>query len=121
MSGPRVRGAFNLPALAAAVEARRRARDISYGAVARESGVNRQNLAQRLARSGSLDVETFLRLLLWLGETDVTPYVNTAGEVAMAPGSGPAGAAVNPWASLSVPERLRASLVVIADGRRTLT
>ncbi len=80
MNGRRIRGVFNLPALAAAVEARRRSRGIAYGVVAREAGVNRQNLEQRLARSGSLDSETFLRLLLWLGEVDVSPYV-TAGVV----------------------------------------
>ena len=75
MSGPRVRGVFDLPAFAAALEARRKERNIPYGRIAREAGICRINLEQRLTRGAGLDSETFLRLLLWLGETDVGPYV----------------------------------------------
>ncbi len=80
VSAPRLRGVFDLRALAASVEARRRSRNVSYGLVAREAGISAQNLAQRLERCGSLDSETFVRLLLWLGETDVGPYVRRDGQ-----------------------------------------
>lgn len=87
MTGARAPGAFDMPAFAAAVHARVRERNISYRQVGRESGVCEVNITQRL-RGGGLSADTFVRLLLWLGETDVTPYVNTAGD----PVAGPAGA-----------------------------
>ncbi len=75
-----VRGCLNLPALGRAVEARRRELGMSYRAVAREAGISSVNLKQRLEGDGSLSAEVFLRLLTWLGETDVGPYVR-AGAV----------------------------------------
>lgn len=81
----RARDCLDLPALGRAVEARRRERGMSYLAVAREAGICTVNLAQRLEGGGSLSAETFVRLLGWLGETDVGPYV-VAGVVAVGDG-----------------------------------
>ncbi len=75
----RRRGVFDLPALAARVEAVRRERNISFRQVGREAGIDGTNMTGRLAGS-SLDAETFVRLLLWLGETDVGPYVRRDGQ-----------------------------------------
>lgn len=38
------------------------------------------NLGQRLAGDGMISAETFVRLLVWLGETDVGPYVWTGAD-----------------------------------------
>lgn len=75
MTGSRRRGVFDMTAFAAAVHERVRSRWISYRQAGREAGVDGANLAGRLG-GRSLDAETFLRLLVWLGESDVSRYIN---------------------------------------------
>lgn len=63
-------------AFLAALDDQRRALGISWRELCRQAGIYPgYPIAERLAAGNTASVDTFLRLLAWLGETDVTPYV----------------------------------------------
>ena len=66
---------FDSAALYAALDLRRKALRITWQQVAAQAGLGTDSTLTRLGHGGSLRTDTFLRLLAWLSETDVTPYV----------------------------------------------
>ena len=66
---------FDSAALYAALDLRRQALRISWRQVAAQAGLATDTTLTTLGRGHSLKADTFLRLLAWLSETDVTPYV----------------------------------------------
>ena len=66
---------FDSAALYAALDLRRKALRISWREVAAQAGIGVGSSLTNLKRGHSLKADTFLRLLAWLSETDVTPYV----------------------------------------------
>jgi hypothetical protein len=61
-------------ALYVAVDRQRRARQISMRRVAAEAGISASALT-RLGRGSDLAAFGLIRLLAWLGETDLKPYI----------------------------------------------
>lgn len=70
--------AFNSAALYAAVEQRRRDCGISSREVMRQAGAGTPSTMTRLAGGHHISLDVFLRLLMWLGCTDVRPFITTA-------------------------------------------
>ena len=66
---------FDSAALYAALDLRRQALRISWREVAAQAGLGTDSTLTSLKHGRSLRTDTFLRLLAWLSETDVTPYV----------------------------------------------
>lgn len=79
--GPR----FNPEALYLALDKRRRERRISWRAIAGEAGVGIFT-GPRLGRGQDVHSDTLVRLMVWLGETDLTPYMSSADEAKTARG-----------------------------------
>ncbi len=65
---------FNVELLYLALDRQRRRRHITWGQIGREAGLPR-SVFTRLGRGHPPGVETLARLLLWLGDTDVAPYL----------------------------------------------
>lgn len=63
-------------ALYVALDRRRRRHRLSWRAVAGEAGVSPAALS-RLSSGRRPDADTLVRLLAWLGSTDLAPYVTT--------------------------------------------
>lgn len=75
--GPRV----DPEALYLAIDRRRRSQHSSWRDVVSAVGLApAYPLGTHLGRGGSLAADTFVRLLLWLGETDIKPYVRDTEE-----------------------------------------
>ena len=66
---------FDSAALYVALDIRRKALRISWREVAAQAGLGTSSITTNLKHGGSLRTDTFLRLMAWLSETDVTPYV----------------------------------------------
>lgn len=66
---------FDSAALYVALDIRRKALRISWREVAAQAGLGTDSTLTSLKRGHSLKADTFLRLMAWLSETDVTPYV----------------------------------------------
>jgi len=66
---------FDVEALYLALDKARRQRHLSWRAVLREAGVPGLSVITRTARGKPPDVHNLVRLLLWLGNTDIAPYV----------------------------------------------
>lgn len=62
-------------ALYAVLDRRRRERRIPWRQVASEAGLATVNLGTKLGRGSSLSADSLIALLLWLGDTDVKPYI----------------------------------------------
>jgi hypothetical protein len=67
-------GAFDRKAFYAALEARRAELGISGRELMRQADVHTASTWPRITRGAEVSLDTFLRLLAWLGETDVKPY-----------------------------------------------
>ena len=67
---------FDADALYVAVDKERRKRRISFHKVCREAGVPSSSTVTRLGHGANLSADNLARLLLWLGDTDLTPYLN---------------------------------------------
>ncbi|WP_047890981.1 transcriptional regulator [Micromonospora sp. RV43] len=68
---------FDPAALAAAITERRRELKISRREVVRQAGAGTPSTLTRLDEGRHISVDVFLRLLLWLGCTDVRPFLAT--------------------------------------------
>ena len=68
---------LNTEALYVAVDRRRRERKLSHRKACADAGlpIGSRNLFTGLRRGDPPSLENFLRLLLWLGETDIRPYL----------------------------------------------
>ncbi len=62
-------------ALYTALDRQRRERRISFRQVLREAGIPCASITTRLGRHHQVSAENLIRLLLWLGETDLKPYL----------------------------------------------
>ncbi len=62
-------------ALYLALDRQRRMHRLSWRRVAEESGIGVINIGTRLGQGHSLSVETLIRLMLWLGVTDLGPFM----------------------------------------------
>lgn len=69
------RGLFDVGALYAALNARRQLRGILWKDVAREAGVHPSTFTRIGIYGRHPDAENLTRLLLWLGDTDLAPYI----------------------------------------------
>ena len=69
-------GTLNMDALYVAIDRRRRERRISFRGVCREARIS-PGTTTRLGRDSQISAENLARLLLWLGETDLKPYLTT--------------------------------------------
>jgi hypothetical protein len=67
--------AFDSAALYAALDRRRGELGVTWREVLRQSGVAAVGTITYLSQGRSLSADTLLRLLVWLGDTDVAPYV----------------------------------------------
>ncbi|MGC4886760.1 helix-turn-helix domain-containing protein [Micromonospora sp. DT227] len=67
--------AFNPAALATAINDRRRELKISRREVVRRAGAGTPSTLTRLDEGRHISVDVFLRLLLWLGCTDIRPFL----------------------------------------------
>jgi hypothetical protein len=80
MPEPTLPGArFNPEALYLALDKQRRARGpgCSWRKVAQEAGIVNSAVGVRLGRGQDVHADTLVRLLAWLGETDLAPYITT--------------------------------------------
>jgi hypothetical protein len=68
-------GALDVEALYAAVDRRRRQRRISFREACGEAGIPSSATLTRLGRGSQVSADNLVRLLLWLGETDIKPYL----------------------------------------------
>lgn len=66
---------FDAEALYVAIDRERRARYLSWRGVLREAGIPGVTLITRMAHGGAPDANNLVRLLLWLGNTDIKPYI----------------------------------------------
>lgn len=74
------RGVFDVPAFYRAVDDRRRQMHISARELCRQAGVI-EGPGLTYLRAGRIpSAETLARLLLWLGTTDVAPFIKRPGE-----------------------------------------
>jgi hypothetical protein len=70
---------LNSEALYLALDQKRRREGLSWRDVVTVIGLApAYPLGTHLGQGGGLAADTFLRLLLWLGETDIRPYVGEA-------------------------------------------
>lgn len=67
-------GALDREALYVALDRKRRHERLSGRELLRRAGVDTPSTWTRLARGAEVSLDTFLRLLAWLGESDVRPY-----------------------------------------------
>lgn len=68
---------FSPSALAVAIGEKRRELGISRREVVRQAGAGTPSTLTRLDEGRHISVDVFLRLLLWLGCTDIRPFVAT--------------------------------------------
>jgi hypothetical protein len=69
---------FSPTALFKAVMATAKVRGgLSYRQIAREAGLNSINTLTRIKQGSHLDADNLVRLLVWLGNTDLKPYLET--------------------------------------------
>ena len=66
---------FDSEALYVALDRERRERRMSWRAVLRAAGIPGLGLITRLGRGHAPDISNVARLLLWLGDTDLKPYL----------------------------------------------
>lgn len=66
-------------ALDAAVDAERQRRGLSWRQAAAAIGVSPSTFT-RIRRGGLPDATALVRILLWLGQTDLGPYIQTSKE-----------------------------------------
>jgi hypothetical protein len=74
--GPR----FNPEALYLALDKKRRADRTSWRQIARDLGMKNVQVGPRLGRGQDVHADTLVRLMGWLGETDLTPYITATAE-----------------------------------------
>jgi hypothetical protein len=72
-----VTGRLDCDALYVALDRQRRARRMSWRAVLLDAGVKGPSLATRLGQGFPPATDNLVRMLLWLGETDLKPYIAT--------------------------------------------
>lgn len=77
-------GALDREALYVALDRKRRYERLSGRELLRRAGVDTPSTWTRLARGAEVSLDTFLRLLAWLGESDVRPYSTLQHEAAAA-------------------------------------
>lgn len=66
---------FDVEALYAALDGKRRAERLHWRGVAQAAGISASTIT-RMSLDGKLpDVPNLTRLLLWLGDTDLKPYI----------------------------------------------
>lgn len=65
-----------------ALNQRRTALSISWREVMRQAGVRAPSFSTRLKNGGEPDLQNLARLLLWLGDTDLRPYLREAPDAA---------------------------------------
>lgn len=76
-----MRPVFDSEALYLAIDKQRRQRRVrSQRAVLREAGITTPSTLTRLGQGNSLDANTLVRLLVWLGETNLAPYITYVEE-----------------------------------------
>jgi hypothetical protein len=74
-------GRLDCEALYTAIDAERRRRRIrGHREVLRQAGVPGVNLLSRLGQGAGPDSTNLIRLLLWLGTTDLAPFITTDSE-----------------------------------------
>jgi hypothetical protein len=69
---------LNTEALYIALDRKRRAGRLHWANIATQTGTSK-SLYTRLGRGHRPDADTLIRLLLWLGNTDVAPYIQQRG------------------------------------------
>ena len=69
---------FDVEALYVALDRQRRHLRISAREVLRQAGVRGPSIWTRLSRGQAPDVHNLVRLLAWLGTTDLAPYMSSA-------------------------------------------
>ena len=67
-------GAFDREAFYRAVDGKRWREGLSGREVMRQAGVDTPSTWTRITNGAEVSLDTLLRLLAWLGESDVTPY-----------------------------------------------
>lgn len=71
------RGVFNHAAFLAAIETERERRGISNRELSRQADINAAGVTLTHLRQGHApSAETVARLLVWLGNTDLAPYIH---------------------------------------------
>lgn len=68
---------FDVDALYVALDRQRRAGRLRWREIAHEIGVS-ASVFSRMAKGGRPDVDSLTRMLWWLGDTDLAPYVREA-------------------------------------------
>lgn len=71
---------FNSYKLHGHLDTRRRELGISWNKLSQETGVHNA-VIKGLSTGSSCQVEPFLKLLLWLGNTDITPYIDIVSPI----------------------------------------
>lgn len=71
-------GRFDPDALYVALDRKRRTARIKWRDVATEAGVSPSTLS-RIGQDKRPDVDSLARLLLWLGDTNLAPYIRRDG------------------------------------------
>jgi len=66
---------FDVEALFAVLDKRRRSQRLTWRQVATAAGIAASTFTRMALDSCSPDAENLCRLLLWLGDTDVKPYL----------------------------------------------
>lgn len=67
---------FNIDALYVVLDRKRRAQRISWRKLLDQAGIaNNNGVITRLARGQQMSTVTLAPLLVWLGDTDVGPYI----------------------------------------------
>lgn len=67
--------AFDVEALYVALDRERRRLRISGRELLRQAGVDGPSIWTRMSRGGAPSVDNLVRLLDWLGTTDLAPYI----------------------------------------------
>jgi len=71
---------FDSDALYVALDRKRRTERITWRELQRRAGISSQSTATRLGQDKTLSADNLIRFLLWLGQTDIAPFVvNTSG------------------------------------------
>jgi hypothetical protein len=72
---------FDMEALYVAIDRKRRAEHLSWREIGRAAGLHSSTAwMTRLARGHFLHLDTIAALLVWLGSTDLAPYLRTPEE-----------------------------------------
>lgn len=74
------RSTFNPEALYVALDRARRERRTTWRGITREAGIRSVNLGTSLGQGKHVSADVLCRLLLWLGTTDLAPYITTDPE-----------------------------------------